>query len=777
MPFYKEVLRYQLNRMISIKKHISFSLVAIALLSFLMLFSGNSAVAGNHRTDSLLKIVANPNKACSSCNADTVKIIALNNLCFELISLGEFDEALTYALEALKYIQNLKKRDKTIDKSWFDSAVANCNNNIGQIYSVQGQFDKALKHLDAAMESRQKALDLKGEAATLINIGIVFQNKGDFEKALEHFNRSLYLRQQIKDKKGIANAFTNIGNIHYNNGNFSLALENYISALKIDKSIGNLKGEAASYNNIGAIYFSQGNFEKALENFSASLKIEQKLGDKRGIADSYGNLGNVYASNKQYVEAAKEFQKSLKLNDEIGDKKSLASLYNNLGLLAYLQGKSEEAQVNYLKSLQIRQEIGDKNGISRSFINIGDIHFENGKLDDARSFYHKSLLVSKETGSSEAIKKAYFKLAQVEKETGNWKAAYLNYQDYVQLKDSLSDVQSAEKMAEMQTLYESDKKETQIKLLEKDNELAQTTNKKQRIIIYSVVIGLALMLILVGVIFKALQNNKKKNRIISKQKEEIEHKQKEITASITYALRLQQAILPPLQQIKEAFPESFLLYLPKDIVSGDFYWFYRNAENILIAAADCTGHGVPGALTSMVCSERLNESVKATLSPGELLKSVNKGVKSSLRQEASKDSTRDGMDIALCAFDHTFSKLTFSGANRPLWIIRNNQKQIEEIKSTKKAIGGTTEDNQEFSNHEVMLQKGDVVYLFSDGYIDQFGGDTGKKFMAQRLKDSLLQIAHLPMDQQYERLKENFYKWKGNLEQVDDVLVVGLKVV
>ncbi len=279
------------------------------------------------------------------------------------------------------------------------------------------------------------------------------------------------------------------------------------------------------------------------------------------------------------------------------------------------------------------------------------------------------------------------------------------------------------------------------------------------------------------------RKSEKANIIITTQKEEldkkneiIEEKNKEIIDSITYALRIQQAKLPKKEDIYTSFPQSFILFKPKDIVSGDFYFFQKNNQSIFIAAADCTGHGVPGALMSMIGSEKLDDAVSQSIDTSVILKQLNKGIKTSLRQSDSDESTRDGMDIALCSVDKKNFIIKYAGANRPLWIIRNRQTEVEEIKATKTAIGGLTEDNQHFDTHEIKLKEGDTFYIFTDGYADQFKGQGGKKLMTRKFKEILLSIQNKTMREQENHLDDFLENWKEGAEQVDDILVIGVRL-
>lgn len=286
----------------------------------------------------------------------------------------------------------------------------------------------------------------------------------------------------------------------------------------------------------------------------------------------------------------------------------------------------------------------------------------------------------------------------------------------------------------------------------------------------------------------ALQNEEKEKRVLelhlaNTQKEEaekhklfIEEKNKDITDSIHYARRIQQAKLPKEAEIYSALSNCFILFKPKDIVSGDFYFFYKNEETLFIAAADCTGHGVPGAFMSIIGSGKLEDAVAYSSDTSEILNHLNRGMKNSLRQSDSSESTRDGMDIAICSVDTKNRIVKYAGANRPFWLIRNNESELVEIKATKKAIGGLTEDNQYFDSHELKLNQGDTFYISTDGYADQFGGPTGKKLMTKKFKEMLADIQDLSMEHQKKHLNDYIENWKAEAEQVDDILVIGVRL-
>ena len=285
-----------------------------------------------------------------------------------------------------------------------------------------------------------------------------------------------------------------------------------------------------------------------------------------------------------------------------------------------------------------------------------------------------------------------------------------------------------------------------------------------------------MLLVIAMIIFRSLRVTQKQKKIISEKSDLLGEALKNVNDSITYAKRIQQAKLPKKEDINAAFPDNFILFKPKDIVSGDFYYFHQNNHRKFLAAVDCTGHGVPGAFMSLIGYEKLEEAMTNSTDTSEILKQLNKRIKSSLKQTDSDDSTRDGMDIALCEVDTKNYKVKYAGANRPLWIIRKGSDTIEEIKATKKAIGGFTDDHEYFETHEIELVQGDVFYIFSDGYADTFSGAKNKKLTTKKFKELLLSIKDKSMPEQGAFLDSFLEQWREGIDQVDDVLVMGVRM-
>jgi serine phosphatase RsbU (regulator of sigma subunit) len=350
------------------------------------------------------------------------------------------------------------------------------------------------------------------------------------------------------------------------------------------------------------------------------------------------------------------------------------------------------------------------------------------------------------------------------------------------VQDSISGNDQVRKLAAVE--YEA--KEARLEAEQAKTEAALEADKsrqaqqitRQRAIIWSAVGGGVLLCILLVVAYRAFRNKRRANIEISEQKNEVEkqkgiveEKNKEVMDSISYARRLQEAILAPLPVIAKSFPESFVVYIPKDIVAGDFYWFAETPTHRFIAAADCTGHGVPGAMVSVICSNALNRAVKEfqLTDPGKILDKVRGLV---LETFASSESeVQDGMDISLLAVEG--NTYTWSGANRALWIARNGAMEI--IRGDKQPVG-LSDDPAPFTTQVLSVQKNDVLFLFTDGYADQFGGEHGKKFKTSSLQSLLLQHADAPMKTQQEIIVREFLQWKSGFEQVDDVCVIAVRI-
>jgi tetratricopeptide (TPR) repeat protein/serine phosphatase RsbU (regulator of sigma subunit) len=609
--------------------------------------------------------------------------------------------------------------------------------------------------------------NMKKQMADALNIqGLALNIMGDNSKAITYLTNALSLRDQINDKKGSASSLGNIGNVYLQLGEFDKALDYYSRCLDICKEFDNKRWISACLGNLAVIYKNKSDYSKAMEYNLQSLAIEEELGNKQGIAISLNNIGKIY-------EMQGEFEKGLK----------------------------------YLKRGKLlREEIGDKVGIANSYNNIGRILLATNKLEESHESHLQALRIAKESGAAIEIRDAAFHLVAINKRKGNYNVALNMYEHYVELKDSLDNETGNQEILKQELKYNYEKKAiadsvANLKLREiKDSEIArqQAVIKAKRNQQYALFGGLFLVVVFAGFMYNRFKLSQKQNRIIaekeketSTQKQIIESKHKEIKSSIEYAKRIQTAILPPPRVVKEFLKNSFILYLPKDIVAGDFYWMDSpsteesgQGAEVFIAACDCTGHGVPGAMVSVVCNNALNRAVNefGERLPGKIFDKARELVLENF--EKSDEEVKDGMDASLCALDIKNKKLLWAGANNPLWIIRKNSPSPEELglgaevieyKPDKQPIGKGY-DNKPFTTHEISLQEGDIIYLFTDGYADQFGGEKGKKMTKARFREFVLSISHLSMEVQREALLKFHDEYRGQEEQVDDICVIGVRV-
>jgi serine phosphatase RsbU (regulator of sigma subunit)/Tfp pilus assembly protein PilF len=628
-----------------------------------------------------------------------------------------------------------------------------------------------------------------------------YRNVGNYAKGRYYGNEAVELARSVTVgnkqgwPKGLSGAYNNLGTVYFSQEIFDKALENYLAALKIRIETNDKKNLPASYNNLGAVYRSMGNNAKAIEYYLISRKMCEELGDAGGIASSCINLGDVYEAQNQYEKALESEETAIKIEEMIGDQLNLGISYNNLGVFYDDQSKYDQALESYRTSLKIREKIGDESGIATAHVNIGALYLKQKKAREGKSEALLGLNMARKIGAKDLIIDVCQTLSRCDSALGNWKGAYDYQRLYKSYNDSVFNAESSRKFTEMNARYENDKMESQIKLLvkdsEKQSEVSVAENKRSKTILLSVLCGLALMVVFSAVLFNRWRVTQKQKgiilaqkKLVDEQKEVVDEKNKDITDSINYARRIQHAKLPKKEDIQDAFPESFVFFKPKDIVSGDFYFFHHSpspagkagGEPIFIAAADCTGHGVPGAFMSLIGSDKLEEAVLQSTDASQILSLLNKGIKSALRQSDSDESTRDGMDIAFCSVDPGKGMITYAGANRPVWIIRKGQPVVEEIKATKKAIGGLTADDQHFDSHKISLQPGDTFYLFTDGFVDLFGGPHDKKITTRKFRDILLGIQDKSMAEQEKYLTAFTESWKGTTEQVDDILVIGVRI-
>ncbi|MBI2259473.1 MAG: tetratricopeptide repeat protein [Flavobacteriia bacterium] len=596
------------------------------------------------------------------------------------------------------------------------------------------------------------------------NVGFMYENYGDIPKAIEYYHKSLKIREKLKDLIGMGVSYNNLGVTHLNLGDTLNAIKYYKKSIKIFEKNHDKRSLSTAYNNLGIIYKHQGKLNLALHyyNKSYSLRLTNNQADQIGLANSLNNIGHVYLKKNDISKALYCFKESLKYGEKSFNKRSISISLASIGSLYF---------DNY-KQLGLSKKEGENKAINYSL---------------------KGLKIAKEIGYPDQIVRHANLLYRIYNETGSYKKALEMKILEVQMNDSLASEKAFETSIKQQVNYEyekktiadslTNKKKIEIKNLEIKKKKSEIQIKqKQQYLLY---FGLFCVIIFTIIFFNRYKISQKQKKIIEDQKDIVEkshhllqEKNREILDSITYAKRIQSAILPQEKNIKSFLPESFILYKPKDIVAGDFYWFEVVDDTIIFAAADCTGHGVPGAMVSVVCNNGLNRAVRefGLTFPNMILDKTREIVIEEF--EKSDEDVKDGMDISLFALDLKNNILNWSGANNPLWIIRKNIQGMVEVVETKpdKQPIGKHFDSKPFTLFETKLQKNDIIYIFTDGFQDQFGGPKEKKYRASQMRELFISLFDKPMAEQKIIIEKSFEDWKGDLEQVDDVCVIGVRV-
>ncbi|MFN3916107.1 MAG: tetratricopeptide repeat protein [Flavobacteriales bacterium] len=693
-------------------------------------------------------------------------------------------------------------------------------------------FQKAVYYGEEALKIAESLMSQNDICAYGNTLGILYLIRNRLEEAQIYFLKSLSAAEILGDKKRMAQVFSNLGNIYQKQLNYNKALDYYIQSYEMKKEIKDEKTYVPSLINIAGTHFELKNVDKALEYFLQAEKEAVKFNDKHSMGIILGNLGIIYREKDDFTKAIEYYQKSLEIKKAQNAYDGIAATELNLGSL-YLKTNVLDSADKYLNlSLEKALVIENYDRINLAYWNLSDLNHKKGNYKLSHeyailAYRTKDSIYAKNSSKALAELQTQFETEkkqkqielltkeaqynELEKEKSRKELELLNREKL------LSDYEKEAKVKEIdlltqQNLYkqiESENKSKEIELLNKERTIKETELERQKTVRNLFIVGFVSILLITFFIYNRYQIKQKSNKKlasqnteikkqrdeIEKQKQIVEEQNKGITDSIRYAKRIQAAILPSQSIIKQCLPDSFVLYIPKDIVAGDFYWLYKHESMTYIAAADCTGHGVPGAMVSVVCNNALNRSVKeyGLADPGKILDKTCEIV----TQEFAKsgEDVKDGMDISLCALHGT--TLNWSGANNPLWIIADENradlldsqadlagfknllglggKTLYEIKPNKQPIG-KVDNPQPFTTHTIELQEGDAIYIFTDGYQDQFGGDKGKKFKASQLKELLLSIQDKTMDEQKELLDKAFEDWRGNLEQIDDVCIIGVRI-
>ena len=617
-----------------------------------------------------------------------------------------------------------------------------------------------------------------GLGYALYNLGNVNYYLDEYEEGLARMDSSKSIFEKENNEKGLGYSYNTTGEIYTIMGNYKEALKALFESLKYFEKINDKTGKSRVNNNIGLIHYYQKNYEEALRYFRQALKTADET--RTGDASLY--IGRVYVEMSNFTEARKYLSKAMEIGMKNGDNYLISDYYYLMGRIDAFYGQTDLALSELLKSLDIKKEIEDNQGVALVCVHIGNLFILKKEPKTAKKYFMHAANIAVEIGIREELKDAYKGLSNTYSYMEQFDSAYHYLDEHNRIYQELQSEEASKKLAELEATLTAQKREAEI---ESERKIEAFT---RRVMIWS---GVLIILILIGFSFmmfnryrmkqRANEQLAMKNEEITKQKEIIEEKNRDIMDSIRYAKRIQEAILPTNQILASNLKDYFIYYRPKDIVSGDFYWAHAlQPGKVLIAAVDCTGHGVPGAFVSIVGFNGLNQAVKEfhLTKPAEILDRLNLLVDETFLAQGSSN-IKDGMDINLCMVEYLpngSANLEFAAANNPLWLFRKNEEpSFAEIKADKQPIGAYI-DRKPFTNHSLHLLPGDCFYFFSDGYADQFGGEKGKKIKYGKFRELLESIKEKPMNEQKDILQKEIETWMTGYEQVDDMCVIGIKV-
>ena len=617
--------------------------------------------------------------------------------------------------------------------------------------------------------------DPEGKGERSMELGIILQNKHAYDRSDSLFQRALGHYEKAGDISGMAKAqyFRSLGQFYRNR--YPKALQDAHRALELYDSTGITEGRAKSHYQIGRIHKKQGKKKEAQRSFEKAIELFKESENANGLANAHDLLGQHFLDLGRIDSARYHYRRSIGFYEKGGDEKGKAYGKAHLAKLFLRTGKRDSSEKLTRKALKVFREFRDPTGLIMGYERMGTIHRKRGALDSALFYFQKALPHARSIKSFEEQASLFESIAEIRDRKGKGDKAYDALKKASRFEDSLALREQKKKMAELEARYEMRERKKELRI--KEAELQQKAVQQ-----YALLGGIGLILIFSGFLYAQYRRKKKANIALKEKNELIEEKNQEILQSLDYASKIQHAVLPDETTIDSYFSSGFVFFKPRDKVSGDLYWMEAYEGRFYLAVVDCTGHGVPGAMISILGHNGLNEAImeKKLKDPADILRHLDGEMKNTLGQRKGGKELRDGMDVALCAYDPEERSLSFAGAIEPLYLLRNGSDHIEEIKGDRQAIGGIVEESdrpKRFTSHRIQLQQGDRIYIFSDGYPDQFGGKKGKKLKHKAFQNILLEKKDLDeFAEQESHLDQRFEEWRGDHEQVDDVLVIGAEV-
>ncbi|WNB17051.1 tetratricopeptide repeat protein [Marivirga arenosa] len=622
-------------------------------------------------------------------------------------------------------------------------------------------------------------------------------------QAIYYGNKGLELARKNNDKISEISLLNNLGISYYGLGDYEKTLDYFLQVLDIEKDLDNPTSLSRAMNNVGIIFDEIGRLDKSTEYYEKSLEIKRELKDTAGISNTMSNLGLLYLKRKIPEKAIDYFRQCYNIDKRQNNTVGIYNSLHNIGIYHKDFGNDDSA-VYYLEKALLAVPTGEQNydkvyiikSLAESYLNIDD-------LKNSERYFKIAIEAAKSIQALEVLKQAYKGLSNIYEQKNEFEKSLKAYKNFKLLNDSIFNQDFNNKVSQLESNFEIQSKEKEIQLLTNEAEITNLQlTRRENSNYFLAALGI-LLSVLAFISFNRYQIKNKahkqleiKNDEINQQRSEIKENRDEIAAqrdsileqkqaleevnaetlkSIWYAQHIQKAILPDINKIRSVFHEFFMLYLPKSIVSGDFYWFTERNNKIYFALADCTGHGIPGAFMTVMANDLLTSIVnqQGVEDCAEILYKLDQTVLNSLQYK--ENSSNDGLDIALLCFDLKNRNLSFSGASMDLLIYQD--KGWHTFKGERFSIGGLKEPNQKQAvSLNIDLKEDTHIYIYTDGFVDQFGGEFDKKFMRMRLRSLLDEIKLLSFEKQKEKLEHAILEWKGNSEQTDDISITGIRI-
>ncbi|TRX62609.1 tetratricopeptide repeat protein [Fulvivirga sp. M361] len=604
--------------------------------------------------------------------------------------------------------------------------------NVASIYR-QEDMAKALDYANQSMELAESKGYSSLEAKAANYIGILYAEIGDLEQTLYYFYKVQSYHEKNKEYENLSRVYNNVGLILKDLKRPDEAITYFKKSLELKSSSEDLSSLSITYNNIGLLYNEQfKQYHEAHWHYKRALELAKESEDQLGIFISLGSLGQNYFMKGQYDSSEYYYNAAANYMNDIDENYHIAGFLSDFARLNSAQGEYNRAVEKYNFSIRRALQGDGKVILKENYKGLADTYQAMGMLEKSMEFYKK----------------------------------------YIIIQEEIHDADKNEKLAAIEKSYQIRTKQNEIELLRKESEILDLKLDQNTLLMYWLVGILFLVAIIVVLQYRKIKFRRQTNEILQVQNKEIVEKNNNIMNSMIYARNIQKAILPDGNKLKNVFGDAFVFTEARDVVNGDFYWFTEHENKVIVAAVDCTGHGVPAAFLNVMGNSLLNQIIHELkiMTPGKILYELNKRLLATLKSKSDA-----GMDVVICLFDQEAKKLTFSGAKRPLYYFSN--KELKILKGDYYPVGGNLfDENREYSEHEVALQPNDSIYLFTDGAIDQFGGNNNKKFMYSRFRELLYTIQDEGMEKQHEMIKQQLQAWKGDNEQTDDILIVGVRI-